>query len=66
MPILDALEATIGHAVLDPEFKNELIETDTGLKIRDMLGDLANVITVATAATAAVAYISSNGFPLIG
>lgn len=66
MPILDALEATIGHAVLDPEFKNELIETDTGIKIRDMLGDLANIITVATAATGAVAYISSNGFPLIG
>lgn len=66
MPILDAVEATIGHAVLDPIFKGELKDTDTGLKIREMLGDLANVVTVATAATGAVAYIASNGFPMLG
>lgn len=66
MPILEAVEATIGHAVLDPIFKDELKDTDTGLKIRDMLGDLANVVTVATAATGAVAYIASNGFPMLG
>lgn len=66
MPILDAVEATLGHAVLDPNFKQALRDTDTGHKIRDMLGDLANVVTVATAATGAVAYIASNGFNLLG
>ncbi|EJG0692569.1 hypothetical protein C4G81_RS23445 [Vibrio parahaemolyticus] len=66
MPILDAVEATLGHAVLDPDFKEELKESETGQKVRDVLGDLANVVTVATAATGAVAYIANNGFPLLG
>ncbi|MCG9692885.1 hypothetical protein L1D55_14240 [Vibrio sp. Isolate22] len=64
-PILDALEATLGHAVLDPEFKEDLKKTETGSKIRDILGDLANVVTIATAASGAVAYLSSNGVPLL-
>ena len=66
MPILDAVEATLGHAVLDPNFKEELKESETGQKVRDMLGDLANVVTVATAATGAIGYIATNGFPLLG
>ncbi|RYU42110.1 hypothetical protein ERW49_18185 [Aliivibrio finisterrensis] len=66
MPILDAVESTLGHAVLDPKFKDELLDNETGLKIRSMLGDLANVVTIATAATGAAAYIASNGFPLLG
>ncbi|EGQ8042978.1 hypothetical protein [Vibrio alginolyticus] len=66
MPILDAVEATLGHAVLDPNFKEELKESETGQKIRDMLGDLANIVTVATAATGAVGYIATNGLPFLG
>ena len=66
MPILTAVEATLGHAVLDPNFKAELKDTETGSKIRDLISDLANVVTVATAATGAVAHISSNGFNLLG
>ncbi|EHK5111943.1 hypothetical protein I2702_004762 [Vibrio parahaemolyticus] len=64
-PILDALEATLGHAVLDPEFTEDLKKTETGSKIREILGDLANVVTIATAAGGAVAYLSSNGVPLL-
>ncbi|OBS95787.1 hypothetical protein A9261_16605 [Vibrio tasmaniensis] len=66
LPILDAIESTLGHAVLDPNFRDELKETETGSKIRVMLGDLANVVTVATAATGAAAYLASNGIPLLG
>ncbi|MEZ8782599.1 hypothetical protein AB6D77_08090 [Vibrio splendidus] len=66
LPILDAIESTLGHAVLDPNFRDELKETETGSKIRVMLGDLANIVTVATAATGAAAYLASNGIPLLG
>lgn len=66
LPILDAIESTLGHAVLDPSFRDELKGTETGDKIRIMLSDLANVVTVATAATGAVAYLASNGLPLLG
>lgn len=65
MPILDAVEATLGHAVLDPSFKEELKESETGQKIRDMLGDLANLVTIAAGATGAIGYIATNGFPLL-
>lgn len=64
-PILDALEATLGHAVLDPKFKEHLKENGFGKNVREFISDLANVVTVATAATGAVAYISANGFPLL-
>ncbi|EON90477.1 hypothetical protein [Plesiomonas shigelloides] len=66
MPILDAIESTLGHAVIDPSFRDELKDTETGTKIRSMLSDLANVVTVATAATGAVAYLASNGLKLLG
>lgn len=66
MPILDAIESTLGHAVLDPKFRDELKDTETGTKIRNMLGDLANIVTIATAASGAVAYLASNGMPLLG
>ncbi|WP_421206828.1 hypothetical protein [Aeromonas enteropelogenes] len=64
-PILDALEATLGHAVLDPEFKEHLKEDGFGKNVREFIGDLANVVTIATAATGAVAYITEHGFPLL-
>lgn len=65
MPILLAVESTIGHAVLDPNFKNELIDTTTGDKIRHLLADLANMTTVATAASGATLFLASNGFNLL-
>lgn len=66
MPILDAVEATLGHAVLDPNFRGELTGSETGQKISKVLSDLANTAAVATAAAGVVTYIASNGFPLLG
>ncbi|MBV7264534.1 hypothetical protein KCG43_21235 [Photobacterium sp. WH24] len=65
VPILDALEATLGHAVLDPSFKETLTKTPIGGKIRTVLGDVANIVTVAAAASGAVTYLSTSGFPLL-
>ena len=66
MPIMDALTATIGQAVIDPDYKDTLAKTEVGKKIRDTLADLANVVTVASAAVGATAYITTSGFPLLG
>ncbi|ELK2038029.1 hypothetical protein RUX70_004110 [Vibrio vulnificus] len=66
IPILDALEATLGHAVLDPEFRDNLVKTPAGNKIRDTLSDLANVVAVAAAATGAATYLLEKGIPLLG
>lgn len=65
MPILLAVESTIGHAVLDPNFKSELRDTTTGDKIRHILADLANMTTVATAASGAISFLASKGFTLL-
>ncbi|WP_370598912.1 hypothetical protein NMD15_07120 [Plesiomonas shigelloides] len=65
MPILDAIESTLGHAVLDPSFRHELADTSTGKNISKVLSDMANVVTIATAATGAALYLSTNGIPLI-
>ncbi|NOH82070.1 hypothetical protein F0231_20335 [Vibrio sp. RE86] len=66
LPILDAIHSTLGHAVLDPKFKQDLVETESGNKISNMLGDLANIVTVASAATGAATYLATNGIPLLG
>lgn len=46
-PILDAIETAIGHAYLDKEYKNFLIDTELGKKLLDTLASMANVVTVA-------------------
>ncbi|EHV9836592.1 hypothetical protein ACUAW6_003457 [Vibrio cholerae] len=66
MPILEAVESTLGHAVLDPNFRDELKNNAIGSKIQCTLADLANVVTVATGALGAAAYLASNGLTLLG
>ncbi|MGR5061111.1 hypothetical protein ACPV3O_22905 [Vibrio rotiferianus] len=65
LPILDAIHSTLGHAVLDPNFKKDLVDTETGNKISNMLGNLANVVTIASAATGAATFLATNGIPLL-
>lgn len=65
IPILDALAATLGHAVLDPSFKEQLVNSKMGEKITQTIANLANIVTVATAATGAIAYLAQNGLPLL-
>jgi hypothetical protein len=47
LPVLESVEATLGHAYLAPEYKNFLTDTDLGKKLLDTLGSMANVVTVA-------------------
>lgn len=63
MPILDAAESTIGHAVINPKFREEMKNTDVGCKIFKFISVLSDVTTVATAAQGAIAHISGKGIP---
>ena len=65
LPILTSLEATLGHAVIDPEFRKTLKDSPIGEKIRGTLGDIANVVTIAAAASGAAAFITKVGLPLL-
>ena len=47
LPILEAVETTIGHAHVDKEYKNFLLDTDLGKQLLDTLAATANVVTVA-------------------
>lgn len=47
LPILDAVETTIGHAYLDEEYRSYLTSTDMGSKILETLAAVANLVTVA-------------------
>ncbi|WP_217517439.1 hypothetical protein [Vibrio metschnikovii] len=66
MPILEAVESTLGHAVLDLKFRDELKNTETGSKIQCTLADLADIVTVATGALGAAAHLASHGLALLG
>lgn len=67
-PVMDAVQSTLGLAVLHPEYRSEISKgTDSkfGEKMSDLLSDVANVVTVAGALPAltvavntALAYIS--------
>ncbi|EOV1641438.1 TPA: hypothetical protein ACPY5Y_000543 [Yersinia enterocolitica] len=46
-PIMDAIEATIGHAVLDEDYRNVLRSEGIGKKLIDGLAAIANAVTVA-------------------
>ena len=46
-PILERIEATIGHAYIDPEYKNFLKDHELGKSLFNCLGAAANLITVA-------------------
>ncbi|WP_372191351.1 hypothetical protein ACCQ21_19530 [Xanthomonas axonopodis pv. desmodiigangetici] len=47
IPILDAVESTIGHAHLEKSFYEFLTDTELGRRILDTLAATANVVTVA-------------------
>lgn len=61
-PVMDAVQSTLGLAVIDPEYKRE-IKSDSGSQFGDrissLLGDVANVVTVAGALPALPAAIQS-------
>lgn len=46
-PILGRIEATIGHAYIDPEYKNFLKDHELGKSLLNCLGAAANLMTVA-------------------
>lgn len=51
-PIMDAVQSTLGLAVIDPEYKQEIKSGSGSLfgeRISSLLGDVANVVTVAGA-----------------
>lgn len=47
LPLLEAVETSVGHAYLEPKYKSFLTDTDLGKRILDTLGSMANVVTVA-------------------
>ncbi|HUW28950.1 MAG TPA: hypothetical protein VMV97_10100 [Sulfuriferula sp.] len=47
LPLLDAIETTIGHAHLDKEYQHFLRDTALGKRLLDTLGAMANIVTVA-------------------
>lgn len=47
LPILDAIDATIGHAHIDKSYMSFLRESELGGKLLDTLAAAANVVTVA-------------------
>lgn len=61
-PVMDAVQSTLGLAVIDPEYKEEIksgSESQFGDRISSLLGDIANVVTVAGALPALPAAIQS-------
>lgn len=46
-PVLERIEATLGHAYVDEEYKNFLKDNELGKAILDCLGAAANVVTIA-------------------
>jgi hypothetical protein len=47
MPILDAVDSAIGHAVTNTEYNEFLKKESLGKKLRDTLADVANLVTTA-------------------
>lgn len=47
LPLLDAMDTMVGHAMVDAEYKNFLKDTELGKKILDTLSAMASVVTVA-------------------
>lgn len=47
LPILDAVESTIGHAYLEKGYHSYLTSTEIGRQILDTLGAVANLVTIA-------------------
>ena len=47
LPLLDAIDATVGHALLEKDYKTFLTDTELGKRLLDTLSSMANVVTVA-------------------
>lgn len=45
--VLEVVERTVGHAMVDPEYRNFLLDSDLGKKVLDTLGAASNLMTVA-------------------
>lgn len=64
LPILDAVESTIGHAYIDKKYYSYLKDTDIGKQIVIALGAVANLVTIAVgvpAITQGILMLSSHG-----
>lgn len=47
LPLLDAVETTLGHAAVDRQYKTFLTDTCLGKRLLDTLASMANVVTIA-------------------
>lgn len=46
LPLLDAIDSSIGHIALDVSYRNFLVDTEIGQRLMDALTAMANVVTV--------------------
>lgn len=61
-PVMDAVQSTLGLAVLHPEYRNEISKgsgSQFGDRMSDLLSDVANVVTVAGALPALTVAVNS-------
>lgn len=61
-PVMDAVQSTLGVAVLHPEYRSEISKgtnSKFGEKISDLLSEVANVVTVAGALPALTAAVNT-------
>lgn len=57
MPIQDAIEQTVGHAVADDAYKNFLMDTELGQRVLNSLSAASSIVTVAVGLP-----VLANGF----
>lgn len=48
VPVITSIESLLGHSAFDGDYRNALNETDIGSRILNMLGGLADAVTVVT------------------
>ncbi|MGL4766824.1 MAG: hypothetical protein ACRCV6_01880 [Formosimonas sp.] len=61
MPVLDAVDSAIGHAVTNSEYNEFLKKQPLGEKLKTILGDITNVVTTASG----IASITTEIFKLL-
>jgi len=62
LPLIDAVEAALGHLAVDRQYKSILTDTELGKRFLDTLASMANVVTVAVGLpqlTQAIALLSN-------
>ena len=47
LPLLDAIDTTVGHALLETNYKTFLTDSELGKRLLDTLSSMANLVTVA-------------------